>query len=121
MTEHTIRRLARLSAIAVAWFTITVQPAAAVHGIVGCDGQSQLEPLYLLVHQLVVLLFSIGGLLAVAALVYAGIQTIWGSEDAKRRAIQRVQRVLMGVGLIWTAPFVISFLLIPLDPCTGGV
>lgn len=60
-------------------------------------------------------------IIAVVALMYAGIQTMWGSEDAKRKAIQRVQRVLMDVGLIWTAPFVIAFLLIPLDPCTGGV
>lgn len=120
MKHYTTRIVTTLS-IAMVLLTSTVQPAAAVHGIVGCDGQSQLEPLYLLVHQVVVLLFSIGGLLAVAALVYAGVQTIWGAEDAKRRAIERVQRVLMGVGLIWTAPFVISFLLIPLDPCTGGV
>ncbi|USZ77564.1 hypothetical protein NGM07_09560 [Halorussus vallis] len=98
-----------------------VQPAAAIHGIVGCDGQSTLEPIYLLIHQVVVLIFSVGGLLAAAALVYAGVMMIWGSEDAKRIAIQRVQRVLTGIGLVWTGPFIIAFLLIPVNVCTGGV
>ncbi|WP_368407696.1 hypothetical protein [Halorussus amylolyticus] len=120
MTEHTTRILARLSAIAVL-LTSTVQPALAIHGIVGCNGQSTLEPIYLLIHQVVVLIFSVGGLLAAAALTYAGVQTLWGSEDAKRQAIHRVQRVLMAIGLIWTGPFIIAFLLIPLNVCTGGV
>lgn len=120
MRQHRVRVVTTLSTATVLIISI-VQPAAAIHGIVGCDGQSTLKPLYLLIHQVVVLIFSVGGLLAAAALAYAGVKTIWGSEDAKRTAIQRVQRVLMGIGLVWTGPFIIAFLLIPLDVCTGGV
>lgn len=120
MKRQIVRVVATLST-AVVLFVNIVQPAAAVHGIVGCDGQSTLEPLYLLIHQVVVLIFSVGGLLAAAALAYAGVKIITGSEDAKQTAIHRVQRVLMGIGLVWTGPFIIAFLLIPLDVCTGGV
>ena len=120
MKHYTIPVVETLSLIAVL-VTVASQPAAAIHGLVGCEGHSELTPVYLFFHQVVLLVFGIGGLLAAGALAYAGVEMMWGSEDAKRKAIERVQRVLLGVGVIWTAPFIIAFLLLPFNLCTGGV
>lgn len=118
MNRRTTRIVATLSPIA-APLTSNLQPVPLIHEILGCD-ESALEPLMLVIHQVVVLLFIIGALLAAGSLAYAGVAMMWGSERAKQRAIQRVQMVLMGVVVLWAGPFVIGFLLVPLNVCEGG-
>lgn len=112
------RIAAALSPIA-AQLTSNVQPVPLIHEIFGCD-EPALEPLMLLIHQVVLLLFIIGALLAAGSLAYAGVAMMWGSEKAKQRAIQRLQMVLLGVVVLWGGPFVLGFLLLPLNICDGG-
>lgn len=100
--------------------TSMIQPAAAIHGIVGCENEA-MAPLYLLLHQVSLLLFGIGGILAAFSLAGVGIAMMVGSVDVKRRAIERAQRVFLGVIILWVSPFVIAFLLLPINPCQGGV
>lgn len=119
MKRSMARVVATLSTAAVLVMNAS-QPAAAIHDIVGCDTEG-LDPLLLVIHRAVVLLSIVGVLVAVAMLVYAGVMTMWGSEDAKRRAIKRVQRVLIGIGIVVTAPYVVAFLIAPFDICLGGV
>lgn len=119
MRRPKARTVATLSTTVVL-LTVTAQPVAAVHDLVGCGGESSLHQLYLFLHQVSLLLFAVGGILAAVSLSYAGVMVMWGSEDAKRRAIERVKRVMLGVGLLWTSPFIVAFLLSPLS-CPGGV
>lgn len=120
MINRKPNRIAAALSLAAVLLVLTAQPVAAIHDIVGCETPSELEPLFLFIHQVSVLLFAIGGILATVSLSYAGVMVLWGSEAAKRRAIERVKRVMLGVGLLWTSPFLIAFLLVPLDVCSGG-
>lgn len=121
MNRSKTRIVATLSLAAVVTVRLVAQPVAAIHELVGCGAESQLHQLFLFLHQVSLLLFAVGGILAAVSLSYAGVMVMYGSEDAKRRAIERVKRVMLGVGLLWTAPFIIAFLLVPLNICSGGV
>lgn len=119
MKRQIVRIVAKLST-AAAMIVNIVQPVAATHGLLGCEGDGSLRPLVLMIHNIANLMFVLGALAAVVSLAYAAIMIMFGSEDAKRRAILRVQRVLMGVGLLVLAPFIVQFLIAPFNIC-GGV
>jgi len=119
MKPRSARAVATLSTSAVL-LTITARPVAAVHEVVGCDDAGSLQPLLQLIHSVAELGFIFGGAIAVVALSYAGIVFMWGSEDAKRRAKQRVQRVLIGVVIVFSSPLIITFLVSQFSVCNGG-
>lgn len=95
------------------------EPIVGIHGIIGCDIEN-LNPLLQAIHQVVGLITVVGVVVAVGALAYAGVVMMWSGEDAMWRAIKRVQRVLMGVGILVSAPYVVAFVIAPLSIC-GGV
>lgn len=113
------KRPARVVATLVL-LTIIARPAAAVHDVVGCDDAGSLQPLLLMIHNVAELGFIFGGAIAVVALSYAGIVFMWGSEDSKRRAKQRVQRVLIGVVIVFSSPLIITFLVSQFSVCNNG-
>jgi len=119
MKEIPERIVATLSTTVVL-LTVTARPVAAVHEVVGCDDAGNLEPLLMLIHNVAELGFIFGGAIGVVALSYAGIVFMWGSEDAKRRAKQRVQRVLIGVVIVFSSPLIITFLVSQFSVCNGG-
>lgn len=116
-------RIARLVATLPAWILLamlTVEPAAAVHETVDCSASTELSPLLLLVHNLTQILYVLGGAVGVALLGYAGIVFMYGSEDSRRRAKERVKRVLVGVVILLSSPLVVGFLVSQLPVCGGA-
>lgn len=120
MNPHLVRAAAALSLIVVL-VVFAVQPVAAVHETIECGNHSELDPLLQLIHDVTSILFRIGVAVGIASLTYAGIVISWGGPDAKRRAIVRVKRVLIGIVVLLMSPILVTFVASYFPGCSGGV
>jgi type IV secretory pathway VirB2 component (pilin) len=119
MKTKLIRKVATLPLSAV-FVSITTEPVAATHEMVGCETyEGELEPLLMLIHDLTRFLMTAGAALAVLAIAYGGIVFLTGSQDKIREAKRRVKVALLGSVILFSAPLIISYLSSRLLNCGG--
>ena len=109
--------MATLSLTAAASTITTSIPAAAAHGDLDCEVPPSMEPLFALLDSLVQLTFVLGLSLGLLGFMAAGVAFMIPGEDNNRRGKQIAKAVFIGMLLLLSAHFIVSFLVNEL----GGV